>query len=323
MLPAPTRADPGAGLVRPVQAAPLAATTPWRVAADAYLAAAIDSAETRRAYRRALERAFAWLGIATVADLNGAMLAAYRAEVTSSAGSPATQALALAALRSFLGWSRSMGAHALPAEVVRVALRTPRATVRRPYQVLSDPEIARVLRACALARDKALLGAMLGAGLRAGEVVGLDLSDVLEDQDGETALYIRQGKGRKDRTVPIQSDVARLLRAYLRDTGRSLGDAGPLFRAHDRAAATRPRGRLSTRAVGYLVQKYTAQIDGKRLSPHSMRHTYAIRAMRREGNVVKVSKLLGHASVSTTGRYLDHLGLGELRTMIPPLPGSD
>lgn len=305
--------------------APLTLSTDWRSVVDAYLDAATDSAESRRAYRRALYRAFAHCGVQTVAGLTGAILAGYRTSITGSTLSPASQSQALAALRSFLVWAGAMGAHRLAGDVIRTALRTPRATIRTPYQVLSEPEIADVLQATTTARDKALLAVLLGAGLRAAETVGLDVADVLSDQDGGTALFIRQGKGRKDRTVPVQPEVARLIRAYLAATGRRLGDSGPLFRAHDRAASKRPRGRLSTRAVGYMVRKTTrvAAIHAKRISPHSLRHTDAIRTLRIEGNAVKVAKLLGHASVTTTGRYLDHLALGELRSTVPTLPGAE
>lgn len=319
-----------------------AAGTSWPVVLDAYLATAVDSDHTRRAYRRHVTAALEWCGVPTLAELTGSALAAYRAYVTSLSVAPASQAQALAALRSFLTWSRTMGAHALPGDVMQVALRTPRATVLRPYHVLSDAEIARVLGAADTPRDRALLAVLLGAGLRAAEVCSLDVRDVQEDGDGGTVLLVRQGKGRKDRSVPVQPDVARLVRAYLAAAGRRLGDEGPLFRAHDRAAHRRGEQRrregdhhrrdlrdrqrddrrLSTRAVGYLVQRVTAAagVEAKAISPHSLRHSFALRALRHGGNVVAVSKLLGHASISTTQRYVDHLAVAELRAAVPALP---
>ena len=56
---------------------------------------------------------------------------------------------------------------------------------------------------------------------------------------------------------------------------------------------------------------------GKKLSPHALRHSYALAALRQGGNVVAVSKLLGHSQVTTTMKYLDHLELGELRKAVP------
>jgi integrase len=169
-----------------------------------------------------------------------------------------------------------------------------------------------------------LLAVLLGAGLRAAEVVGLDVSDLHDDPEGGLVIAVRQGKGRRDRQVPVQPEVSRLLLAYLAETSRHLGDTGPLFRAHDRGAAERERARLSTRAVGYLVRRSLerAGLAAKAISPHALRHTFAIRALRAGGNLIALQRLLGHASVTTTQRYLDHLALGELRAAVPPLPLS-
>lgn len=300
----------------------LTTMTPWRVVVDAFIAGAVDSDNTRRAYRRHLVLCFAYLGIHTVAEVNGARLASYRGAVTSSSLAPATQAQTLAAVRSFLGWARTMGAHQLSSDVIDAALRTPRATVCRPYQILSEPEVATLLAVTDGPRDLALLAVLLGGGLRVSEVSSLNIEDVVIDQDGAAALYVRQGKGRKDRVVPVQPEVTAAIRHYLAVTGRLVGEKGPLFRAHDRAAQKLPRGRLTSRAVADVVAKYKrlAGIEAKHVSPHTMRHTYAIRSLRSGGNIVAVSKLLGHASVTTTQCYLDHLELSELRAAVPHLP---
>jgi integrase/recombinase XerC len=303
-------------------ASALTTTTPWEPIVEAYLDAAIDSPHTRRAYSRHLHKAFAVLGIWTVGELAGADLARYRASVISSDLAPGSQAQALAALRSFLSWSRTLGAHRLPGEVIRIALKTPKVVVRRPYRTLGEGDIASVLATAATSRDRALLGVLLGGGLRAAEAVGLDVTDLHDDPDGGLVIAVRRGKGRRDRQVPVQPEVSSLLLGYLAETGRRLGDLGPLFRAHDRGHHLRGRVRLSTRAVGYLVRKAMekAGLSAKAISPHALRHTYAIRALRAGGNVIAVQKLLGHASVATTQRYLDHLALGELRAAVPPLP---
>ena len=65
-----------------------------------------------------------------------------------------------------------------------------------------------------------------------------------------------------------------------------------------------------------------AGIDAKRISPHSLRHSFALRTLRYSGNVVAVSKLLGHSQLTTTQRYVDHLELDELREVIPTLPSA-
>ena len=149
---------------------------------------------------------------------------------------PSNAAQALAALRGFLRWSGVLGAHHLPGDAWREALRAPRVHVERPYTPASEAEVAALMTAATTARDRALLGVMLGGGLRVSEVSGLDVSDVLENVSGGAALYVRQGKGRKDRTVPVRAEVLTMIRSYLVETSRTLGEPGPLFRAHDRGA---------------------------------------------------------------------------------------
>jgi site-specific recombinase XerD len=152
---------------------------------------------------------------------------------------PASRGQALAALRSFLIWAGAMGGHHLPKDVIGAALRSPANLVRRPYQVLTEPEIGALLVSAIVPRDRAVLAVMLGAGLRVSEVVALQVRDVLTDQEGGAALYLRQGKGRRDRLVPILEDVEGAIRAYLAASRRQLGVEGPLFRPHDRGVGWR------------------------------------------------------------------------------------
>lgn len=290
---------------------------------DGYVNSSLDSPHSRRQYRRHLRDAIHWLRVEDLHELDGATLAAYRAHVMAKPLAPASQALALGSLRSFLRWSRVMGGHSLPPEVIDVALRLPQSTVVTPFTVLSEPEITALFTAAATVRDRAVIGVMLGGGLRVAEVVALDVGDVHEDQDGETTLHVRQGKGRKDRMVPVQQEVSSLLRAYLAATKRHIGGSGPLFLSEDNWLPKRGgSGRVGPFALWHMIRVTAkrAEIVGKRVSPHALRHTFAVRALRSGNNVVAVSKLLGHASISTTQRYIDHLELGELRAAVPPLP---
>lgn len=173
------------------------------------------------------------LAVYSLAEATLAGLAEWRARITSAGLAPGSQSQALAALRNFLRWARTLGLHRLTDDVIRETLGAPRATVRRPYNVLSEPEVVRLLEAARTARDRALLAVLLGAGLRAAELVNLDVADIHEDADGEAALTVRAGKGRRDRVVPIRSEVARLVRAYLAASGRTLGQTGPLFLSDD------------------------------------------------------------------------------------------
>jgi site-specific recombinase XerD len=176
--------------------------------------------------------------------------------------------------------------------------------------------------AAAGTRERALLGVLLGAGLRVAEAAALSISDIIEDHDGDVSLFVVLGKGRKDRIVPIRPEVDALLRRYLVESGRHLGDEGRLFLASDRGAASRTTVGVTTRTLSRLVTELaeTAGISAKRVTPHSLRHTYAIRCLRAGGNVVAVAKLLGHSTIATTQRYVDHLATSELRSSVPALP---
>ena len=282
----------------------------------------MDSEGTRRAYGRHLRNAGLIFEVEHVGELNGELLSEYRASVVSSGVSPASQAQALSALRSFLGWCGSMGGHRLPSDVIKVALRSPRARVAVRYVVLTEREVGAILQAASSARERAILAVLLGGGLRVAEAASLRVSDIFEDADGGMMLFVQRGKGAKDRQVPIGPEVDQLLRRYLVASGRYLGDEGPLFLASDRGAVGRNKVGLSTRAISRLVGQMAiaAGISAKRVTPHALRHTYAIRCLRAGGNVVAVAKLLGHSSIVTTQRYVDHLAVSELRAAVPALP---
>jgi integrase/recombinase XerD len=304
---------------------------PWEVATGRFLASAVDSDNTRRAYRRWLAHAGSVIGFPPLSLLDSAGLADYRQVVMSDDEGlgPASQSQAVAALRSFIRWMRGVdGGRHLPLvtiETMEVILRMPRAEVRRPYSVLSDPEAAAMIGRAGTSRDRALLSVMIGAGLRVSEVVKLAVMDILAGQEGGAVIHVRQGKGRKDRSLPIQPDVLGGLLAHLDRTGRHLGSAGALFRSYEHLERRRVRAEGMTEgAVWAVVKKSAAAVPvvGKPVSPHTLRHTFAIRFLRAGGSVAALQKLLGHTSLATTQRYLDHFELAELRLMMPALPAG-
>ncbi|MFZ4513347.1 MAG: tyrosine-type recombinase/integrase, partial [Geothrix sp.] len=303
----------------------VATTIPFMNAVEGFLSADVDSPNTRRAYRRHLTDAFAFFEVVDVRELNGQRLAAYRAHLLADGRRASTHSQALAALRAFLRWMNgTFDLRQFDDRVLRATLRAPRVTVMRPFNVLSDPEAIRILQAASNTRDRALVATLLGAGLRVSELCALDVGDLRGDAEGGDVLHVRSGKGGKDRLVPVHAEVIHAIHLYLTSTGRCTSDSGPLFLAQDRGQAARRNHRVGARAVRKLVTRLQEQAGvAKIISPHSFRHTYGMRGIRHGKDPVAMSRLLGHANLTTTMAYVDHLSLGELRRTVPHLPGSD
>jgi integrase/recombinase XerC len=183
-------------------------------------------------------------------------------------------------------------------------------------------------------RDRAILELLYSSGLRVSELVGLNLNQL----DSDLGIARVMGKGRKERIVPVGVKAIEALKAYLEGRGvsRSLppgqkplwGGARPGGRASRRAMrlsepAAGPEGddpifinsfggRLTTRSVGRLVKKYTRHSGiVRKVSPHSLRHTFATHLLDAGADIREIQEMLGHSSLSTTQRYT-HVSMGKL-----------
>jgi site-specific recombinase XerD len=211
----------------------------------------------------------------------------------------ATRCDRLGSARRFLRWAQEAG-HLLQDFSALIVTRS----VRRVPRTLSEGEVLALLEQGARdARERAILETLYGTGLRAAELVGLRLDDV---DLAAGLVFVRQGKGCKDRVVPLGTHLALLLADYLR--GRRRPD-GPLFRTATGRALS--RGQLRE-----LVFK-AGQRAGlpRRASPHRLRHSYATHLVRNGADVRKVQLLLGHASLQSTQVYLD-LDVADLHRML-------
>jgi len=296
---------------------PVAAEQSYLGPLEAFLASAVDSPHTRRAYRRHIREAFRLMALSDLDQLGAEHLVRYRETLMSDGRGAATYAQALSGVRSFLAWCSDMGGLKFPLRMAERLLRVPKTEVLRPYQTCTRGEVDRLVEAACSLRDKALLLVMLGGGLRVSEVQGLDCSDLV-DVDGEPVLWVRQGKGHKDRLVPINDEVSEALQRYLAADGRRVGQPGPLFLAQDRALLSRGDPRLSHYGIRYALSAAVG-IAGiaKRITPHALRHTFGMEYQRASGDLNKTAKVMGHSTLRPTLRYTDHLQLGELRRNLP------
>jgi integrase/recombinase XerC len=212
---------------------------------------------------------------------------------------PTSVARKLAAVRSFYRFLVRRGAvERNPAR----ELRAPRPT-RKLVSFLPIDEADALVGAPALGgsardRDVAILELLYATGLRVSELAGLDVDSL--DRDARTVRVL--GKGRKERIVPYGAAAARALDAYL---GRRAPRSGPLF--------TRARrGRLGVRSIRAIVGRAAAAAGvTRRVTPHTLRHTFATHLLDAGADLRVIQELLGHSRLSTTQRYT-HVGADQL-----------
>ncbi len=211
--------------------------------------------------------------------------------------SPATVARKLAAVKGlfrFLEGQQVITASPTP------FIETPRLWRRLP-QTLNVEEVERLLHSVKAEglglRDLAMLELLYGAGLRVSELVSLDLAHC----NFEAGFIRCLGKGNKERIVPLGRQAAAALARYLKtERPRLLArrpDAQALF-------VNRRGGRLTRQRVWQVLRRYAdAGLLGKRISPHTLRHSFATHLLERGADLRIVQELLGHANISTTQRY--------------------
>lgn len=287
---------------------------------EAFLTSQIPNKKTARGYRRHITTAMEMMGVEKFSQLEPLHLMNYRSELMADTRGHATHAQALIAVRSFLVWGSALRGHDLSMDQAKYLLKVPKVHVITPHEILSAEEIISYLKAAKLTglRDYCLAIVALGSGVRVAELVALDVRDIRTDAGGGTTIHVRQGKGGKDRMIPVRKEVGEAVDAYLKASGRKRGDGGPLFQSEDRAMGARDSWRLTTKSVGRIV-KSLAEAAGirKRISPHALRHTFAFTTYMYCRNLIAVQKLLGHSTIATTQRYVAHLDELDLRKACP------
>jgi integrase/recombinase XerD len=191
-------------------------------------------------------------------------------------------------------------------------------TLRRPEQlplipfgkrpkvlprVLSADEVVRFLNAAEPGRDRVLFQVAYACGLRISELLHLQVTDI---DSARMVVLVRQGKGGKDRLVPLSARLLEELRCYWKsDRPRPW-----LFPGGVRRRSQRP---LCESSVQRLCQTVVARAGlGRRISPHTFRHSYATHLLEAGVDLVTLQTILGHTSLQTTAHYL-HVSTHRLR----------
>jgi integrase/recombinase XerC len=264
-------------------------------ATERFLAAAGLSDATRRAYGGDLEEFMRWFGRdSPVDDVDVRVLADWIADLGRARGrgrlAPATISRKLVAVRSLLRYT--LGYERVPD--APMAPRQRRRLPDAPKVEEVDAIVARLDGEGPLAlRNQALVELVYSAGLRSAEAIGLDLGDVDFEQE---LVHVREGKGGKDRIVPLGEEAAHLVARYLREARPQLA------RRAENALFLSARGRrLDTSTLRRLVPH-----------PHRLRHAFATHLLEGGADLRTIQELLGHASLSTTQIY-SHVDAKRLR----------
>lgn len=181
----------------------------------------------------------------------------------------------------------------------------PRREVHLPV-VLTTSEVERLLNAVTHLKHKIILMTIYSAGLRLSEALHLNRGDI---DGGSMLIHVRQGKGKRDRIVPLSPTLLHGLRQYQRTH-----DTGPwLFPSHD------PSRPISTRAVQRMTSKASLRANlYRQATPRSLRHSFATHLLEAGTDIRTIQELLGHAHLASTLIYL-HVSRRHLASVPSPL----
>jgi site-specific recombinase XerD len=163
-------------------------------------------------------------------------------------------------------------------------------------------------------RNTALITKMLCTGVREAEAAALEVRDLRQRLGGELALHVREGKGRKERLIPYGelSWVLAIVDRWLAVAGI---EEGYVFRGLYKGGQRLRPGRLSVRAIQYILASYPIMADGELVTarPHDLRRTYARLLYEAGVDLVAIQQNLGHTDVKTTLGYIGTLDAGRRR----------
>ncbi len=258
------------------------------------------STNTVFSYMRDIRQYSDWLqkyGNLTVLEATQLNISGYLAHLQQEGRSAATVSRSLASLKNFYNYVVSTGF--LTESPVTSDIRVERGEKKLP-QILTGAEVEKLLAqpACVDAkgyRDKAMLEVMYATGIRVSELIELDVDDVNLD-----LKTVKCGKNKNSRAVPLYPAALRALAVYLRDIrGSMVTDPG------ERALFVNVNGgRMSRQGFWKILKFYQtkAHIE-KDITPHTLRHSFAVHLLENGADLSSVKELMGHSDISSTQMY--------------------
>jgi integrase len=264
----------------------------------------LASAHSRRSYKHAIEKFITWYCSEPRLGFNRSVVVRYRSFLEGLSLSAATINLHLSAIRRLADEAAESGW--LSAELA-IGIRRVKGVKRLGRRIgnwLTADQAQELLNAVPQGtprgrRDAAVIGLLLGCGLRRSETVKLRL-DHLQLRESHWVIVDMVGKGGRLRTIPVPAWCKGLIDAWTRDTGVT---EGKVFRRVSKNGTRQDQG-VTTDVVWYAVKRYAKRIGIEHLAPHDLRRTCARLCHETGGELEQIQFLLGHASVQTTERYI-------------------
>ncbi len=196
--------------------------------------------------------------------------------------------------RAIRAWLNFCKADGLISESPFDRVKMPKLDKKIPPSFSAD-EVRKIVLACRTERDQAIVLMLLDTGLRASELVVLNMGD-MEMQDG--VIHVRAGKGKKGRVVPIGAKARKQLQRYFILERGDVQPDEPLF--------TSQRGgeRLTYDGVSSLFKRLKKKVGIRHLSAHTFRRTFAIECLRNGMNIYILQRIMGHADLQVLRTYL-------------------
>lgn len=263
----------------------------------------VHSVHSKRAYRRALDDFLAWYRAGCV-PFSRAAVQQYRAALEGQGLAPSSINVRLAAVRKLASEAAENGllAPELAAGIARVkgakrqGVRAGNWLTREQAQDLLNAPDPRTLKGT---RDRAILGLLLGCGLRRSEIAALTVEHI-QQRESRWVIVDLMGKGNRVRTVPVPAWVKVQIDRW---TGAAIIRQGRLLRPLNKGGVVWGEG-ITEKVVWWVVREYAGMLGFPALAPHDLRRTCARLCRAAGGELEQIQFLLGHASIQTTERYL-------------------
>ncbi|HHY41399.1 MAG TPA: site-specific tyrosine recombinase XerD [Thermoanaerobacterales bacterium] len=255
---------------------------------------------TIEAYKRDLKSYIYFLRKKNIIDINSsnrAIIVAYLLQMQKSGKASSSISRTCAALRSF--YQFLFREHVI-SEDPTIDLDTPKLEQRLP-KVLNTEEVEKLLSQPDITtplglRDKSMLELLYATGMRVSELISLSVEDV----NLETGFLRCMGKGSKERIIPVGSIALEYLKEYLSSVRKQLLNG----KESKKLFFNRQGNPMTRQGFWKIIKKYSKQAGiYKKITPHTLRHSFATHLLENGADLRAVQEMLGHADISTTQRY--------------------